>query len=128
VIGAGGQLSRRVEQLRSSAGRRPEVIGVGQHTGRRLGGDVSTRIWAGTGLGIDDVARQIAQASLVVRDNRVIGTRQPLPKLFVGPEQEQLVLLERAAQRSSELIAPERRGAGSLIEEVPGIHGAVAEI
>ncbi|PYS35033.1 MAG: hypothetical protein DMG14_27970 [Acidobacteria bacterium] len=49
-------------------------------------------------------------------------------KSFIGSEQEHLVLLERASQSASKLIAFERRGANGLIEEVAGVQHAVAQI
>src|SRR5262245_23466404 len=50
-----------------------------------------------------------------------------MAKPFIGSVQEHLVLLDRASQRSSELIASVRRSAIGLIEEVAGVQGVVAQ-
>src|SRR5437667_5940376 len=51
-----------------------------------------------------------------------------MPEPFIGPEQKHLVLLDWASQRSSKLMAFERRRANGLIEEVAGVQRAVAQI
>ena len=50
-----------------------------------------------------------------------------LPEAFVVAEEEQPVLLQRAAQRAAELILPEGRRERGLVEEVARIQGAVAQ-
>src|SRR5213594_3247510 len=67
-------------------------------------------------------------ASAAIRHNRELAQRQALLKSFVVSKDKQLVLLDRASQRSAKLIPFKRRCARGLIEEVPGIEGAVAQI
>src|SRR5712691_1504085 len=74
---------------------------------------------------IGKVARQYTLARQLIWVNPAAALRQSLPEPFVVPEQEQLVLLERASQRSPKLIALKR----SLvyIKDVPRVQGAVAQ-
>ena len=51
-----------------------------------------------------------------------------MPELFIGPEQEHLVLLDGASQSASKLMAYERRRAIGLIEEVASVQHVVAHI
>src|SRR5580692_10513710 len=55
-----------------------------------------------------------------------IAHSQMLPVSFVVSKQEELVLLERAAQRASEYIALEL-GDFALVEEISGVQIAVAQ-
>src|SRR5437773_2259664 len=50
-----------------------------------------------------------------------------MAKPFIGSKQEHLVLLDRSSQSSSKLIAPVRRSAIGLIEEVAGVQGVVTQ-
>src|SRR5215471_18819225 len=50
-----------------------------------------------------------------------------MAKPFIGSEQEHLVLLDRASQSASKLIASVRRSAIGLIEEVAGVQGVVTQ-
>src|SRR5437879_2461621 len=128
-LGSSGGPGRRIEQLWPIGGG-PEVVGVGQHPGLHRAGlvgsdDIGSGIWA-PGRRTDNVARQIAQASLRVRHVRVVGHVPALPKSLIVPEEEGLVLLQRTSQLSSELIALERSLGG--LEEVPRVQSAVAQI
>ncbi len=68
-----------------------------------------------------------ALAHLRIRNHAHAAQRQRLAEAFVVAEQEQLVLLERAAQRAAELVPAERRRNGRLVEEIARIESAVAQ-
>src|SRR5262245_27725492 len=97
-----------------SAGRRPKGIGVGQNTRLQIGNRRTVR--------------QKTQASVCAGYHRDAAARQHLPELFVSTKQEQLVLFQRATQCSSKLVPLERGSPDGLVEEVPGVKGAVAQI
>src|SRR5215471_13951887 len=50
-----------------------------------------------------------------------------MAKPFIGSVQEHLVLLDRASQSPSKLMASVRRSANGVIEEVAGIQGVVTQ-
>src|SRR5262249_24407883 len=108
-VGEGGSIGT-VE----SVGRRPEGVGILEYLRLQIGDR--------------QPIRQKTLAGKRSRHNRYARNRQPLLELFVVPEQEHLVLLERASQSSSKLMAFEGRSSIGLIEEVAGIKSAVAQI
>ena len=61
-----------------------------------------------------------------IRHERNVAQAEHLPESFVVPKKECLVLLDRPAQRSSELIAS-KWGMLRPIKEIPGVQGAVAQ-
>src|SRR5437867_845185 len=115
-----GSASLAVDEILVTVGRRPEGVDEWQYPRLQIGNRTTTRRGGNS--------RHQALASAVIRHNRELTQRQPLLKPFVVPEQKQLVLLDRPSQRASKLIPFKRRGAGGLIEEVPCIEGAVAQI
>ena len=117
LCGAGGLAF--VVEVRLTVGRGPEVIDEWQHAGLQIGNRTTAR---------PSSRRHQALASAAIRHNRDLAQRQALLKSFVVSKDKQLVLLDRASQRSAKLIPFKRRCAGGLIEEVPGIEGAVAQI
>src|SRR5262249_31162224 len=96
-----------------AVGSRPEGVGVLQH--------LQLQIRNGRTIRQEATACERAWHNL-----RVTGS-QPLPERFVIPEQEHLVLPERASQRSAELMALERRSANGVIEGVPGVKETVTQ-
>src|SRR5439155_1829253 len=115
-----GSASLAVNEILVTVGRRPEGVDEWQYPRLQIGNRTTTRRGGSR--------RHQALASAVIRHNRELAQRQPLLKPFVVPKQKQLGLLDGASQRSSKLIPFKRRGAGGLIEEVPCIEGAVAQI
>src|SRR2546425_6762438 len=73
-----------------------------------------------------EIARQQALAGLHIRITRARALRQPLLEAFVVSEREQLVLLQRTPDSSSELMPFER--ALGVLEVVLGIQSAVAHV
>src|SRR5438034_5648294 len=115
-----GSASLAVDQVLVTVRRGPEGVDERQHADLQIGNRTTTH------AGVS--SRHQTLASAAIRHNRELAQRQALLKSFVVSKDKQLVLLDRASQRSAKLIPFKRRCARGLIEEVPGIEGAVAQI
>src|SRR5437868_6375965 len=89
-------------------GRGPEGIDEWQYAWLQIGNGTTARPGS---------TRHQALASAIIRHNPDLAERQALLKSFVVPKQKQLVLLDRASQRCSKLIALERTL--DIVEKVP---------
>src|SRR5438128_10673407 len=105
-----------VGEERLPVGRGPEGVDEWQYAWLQIGNGTTARPRS---------TRDQALARSVIRHNPDLAERQALLKSFVVPKQKQLVLLDRASQRCSKLIPLERTL--DIVEEVPGIQGAVAQ-
>src|SRR6266568_1766700 len=113
-------------------GSRPEVVEIGQHSGLQIGNRNILGLGLETGIGAagcrrGNIARHHALPRERIRHRSGGRIRPPLSKALIVSEQEGLVLFDRPTQRCSELIALERRRV-VLVEEVPGVQCAVAQI
>src|SRR5207237_5475913 len=95
-------------------GRRPEVLQVRQHAWLQIGNCNELVGIGAAGCGRGHVARQLALARVLIRHSRGRRIRPSLLEAFIVSEQERLVLYDRPANRSTELIAFERRRAAAL--------------
>src|ERR1051326_59730 len=114
-----GPTSLAVDQVLAAIGGGPEGIDEWKHAGFQIGNRSTTH------RGIN--SRHQALAGAVIGHSRELAQGQALLKSFVVPEDKHLIFLDGTSQRSSKLIALERRSAGGLIEEVPGVEGAIAQ-
>src|SRR5580693_8750944 len=80
----------------------------------------------GRGIDAGRGVRQLSQPDLVVGNDGDITQCQRLPESLVVSKNEQLVFLDRPAQRAAELVTTERRYR-ALVEKVFGIQIAVAK-
>src|SRR5713101_9726507 len=93
----------------------------------RRNADIDPTGWrAGTWSGSDDIARQEPLPCLRIGHDRHAAQSELLPESFVVPEDKSLVLAERTAGGTAELVSLERWNRVT-IKKVPGIEGAVAQ-
>src|ERR1041385_1943781 len=114
-----GSTSLAVDQILAAVRRRPEGIDEWQHAAFQIRNRTTTH------RSINGRHQPLAGA--VVRHNRELAKGEALLKSFIVPKDKHLVLLDRTSQRSSKLIAFERRSACGLIEEVARIESAIAQ-
>src|SRR5262249_12157476 len=113
---ARGSSGLSIDQGLDTVGGGPEGGDEWQHARLQIGNRTAARPGSN---------RRQALARAVIRHNRELAQCQALLISFVVPKQKQLVLLDGASQGSPKLIPLERTL--DIIEEVPGIQGAVAQ-